>query len=224
MAEPYKNLKIESCIRDGYVVSVSECYNKGWKMVSDHLGLFAGFAVVYSLILGILGNLGNIGTLVSVAVSPALNVGFYQVAYLIQQQKPVTFGNFFDGFARFGDLFKVNLIMLMAVVAGLLLLILPGIYLAVAYSFSIPLVWFMYNGSALDTLKTSREIISKNWWSIAGFYLTGVLVSLLGILCLGVGIFVSIPVIFCAQFFLFDSIVGTGQSASDDPFDQLVSD
>lgn len=224
MAEIYKHSKIEKGINEGYEVFASNCYSKGWQLVINNLGLFVGFTIVYMLISMVLGLIPFIGSLANLAISPSLIIGFYIVADKLEKGEQVTFSNFFDGFSKLGDLFIVHLVMLFFVIIGFILLVIPGIYLAVAYSFATPMVWFIYNGSVLDTLKTSRILISKNWLSFLGFYLIGLLVCILGLICLGVGIFVAIPVMYVAHYYLFMDVIGKDEEVKDDPFNQLVAE
>jgi len=222
MAEIYKHTKIEKGINEGYPVQISDCYSRGWQLVINNLGLFLGYTIVYMLISMVLGFIPIIGSLASIAISPSLIIGYYHVADKLEKGEQVTFSNFFDGFSRLGELFIVHLVMLIFVVIGFILLVIPGIYLAVAYSFATPMVWFIYNGSVLDTLKTSRIFISKNWFSFLGFYLMALLVALLGVICLGVGIFVAVPVVYVSHYYLFMDVIGRDEEVKDDPFNQLV--
>jgi len=223
MANIYQDPKIEKLINDGFTVDISSYYSKAWKHVKENIGLYLGYTVIYCIISGTLGLIPVFGSLVSMVLSPALIIGYFIVAHKITRSEPVTFSSFFEGFSKFGELFLVYLVMIIFVIAGFILLIIPGIYLAVAYSFALPLVWFLYNGSILDTLKTSRMIISKNWFSFFGFYIIGFFVMILGLLCLGVGIFVAIPVFYVAHYFMYMDVLGTEElSIKNDPFDQLV--
>ena len=224
MANIYNDPRITKVIDEGYEINVSSYFGKAWELVKKNLGLFVGYTLVYFLISVVLALIPFIGSIASLVISPSLMIGYYIVADKLHRNEQATFNNFFDGFSKLGDLFLVYLVYCLFIIGGLLLLIIPGIYLAVAYAFALPLVWFMYNGSVLDTLKTSRIIVSKQWFSFLGFYILAFLIALLGLICLGAGIVIAIPVISVAQYYLFADIVGVDAKPQDDPFDHLVSE
>jgi uncharacterized membrane protein len=88
-----------------------------------------------------------------------------------------------------------GLVLLQAVISviGFLLLIIPGIYLAVAYGFALPLkaerglgIW--------ESLETSRRAVTNAWWKVAGtFLVVGLAIAVGGALTLGIGLIWLIP-------------------------------
>ena len=95
----------------------------------------------------------------------------------------------FRGLSKYcrGSLFKMGIVQWLIICAGYLLLILPGIYLSLAYIFSGLLIidrglgWW-------DGLEVSRKAVHPVWWRVLGAYL---LMSLPTILA-GFTIFLSI--------------------------------
>jgi uncharacterized membrane protein len=88
---------------------------------------------------------------------------------------------------------------------GVFAFIIPGIYLAVAYSFSVLMA--IFGGFDFWTaLEESRKLITVRWWKFLVFTLVLVLINLLGILTLGLSLLVSIPVSFYATYLLFEDI------------------
>jgi hypothetical protein len=96
-----------------------------------------------------------------------------------------------------------------------LLLLLSAIYFGVAYSFAIPLIVDKKIGF-WDALETSRQLITKKWFSVFGFFLLLFLINLAGILFLFVGIILTIPFTINAVAAAYESIVGLSSSNNGD--------
>lgn len=93
-----------------------------------------------------------------------------------------------------GTVFLFALVLyLAAVAAGLLLFVLPGIYLAVRYAF---FGYVLSAGpvSALKALNSAGEIAKGRWWGLFGFFLVMLALNIAGAAALGVGFFISYPV------------------------------
>ncbi len=94
---------------------------------------------------------------------------------------------------------------LLAVAAGLLLLILPGIYVAVRYAF-FGFVLTIKPVSALEALNTAGALAKGRWWGLFGFFLVILALNIAGAALLGVGLFISFPVSLLATASLFRSL------------------
>lgn len=92
-------------------------------------------------------------------------------------------------------------------VIGLILLVLPGVYLIFAYMMTIPLiadrkikVW--------DALETSRKYISRHWFAFFGFILFLSLFFVVGAMLLFIGLIWTFPVIVIAFGILYRDMFG----------------
>jgi hypothetical protein len=77
-----------------------------------------------------------LGGLISLFIQPILVAGFYIVANDLLRHQPVDFNRFFKGFEFYIQLIVANLIIGIFVIVGLFALIIPGVYLAVSYTFT----------------------------------------------------------------------------------------
>jgi hypothetical protein len=82
------------------------------------------------------------------------------------------------GSARLRSLVSLEVLVLFGILGGLLLFVLPGVYLAVAWQLAVPALLFEgLVGSA--ALRRSRELLRGRWWQALGlFLLLGILSSL----------------------------------------------
>jgi uncharacterized membrane protein len=93
------------------------------------------------------------------------------------------------------------------VAIGMFLLIIPGIYLAVAYSATSYLIVFR-KMDFWQAMETSRKAVSKEWFSIFGLGIVLALINLAGALVLGIGLLFTIPLTACAAYAAFADIAG----------------
>lgn len=212
---------IESIVSREYDFNLGQYLGRGFEIFKAFALPFVGFTllvVVISAALSFLlpaplgsGAEGG-GNLVSNIISPILGAGYYIVAFQIARNRPASFGDFFKGFNRFLPIFLLSLVSGLLTILGLILLIIPGIYLAVAYSFGLPLLL----DKGLDfwpALETSRQLISKKWFSFFIFLIVLGLINIGGILLVGVGLLVTIPWSVCSIAAAYEDIVGLNSVA-----------
>ena len=204
----YQEEKIQDLIQNGYEFDIGYYLNKGYEIFKENFGNFIGYTVLYLLIVIIGGSIPGIGAIVCIVLPAPLVAGFYIVARKINKDESYEFGDFFKGFDFFLNLFLSALISGIFVIVGLLLLIIPGLYLGVAYSFTYFFIIF-HNMEFWPAMEASRKLITRNWFPVFGFVLVLGIINLLGLLCLGVGLLFTIPLTCCAMYAAFEDVVGT---------------
>ncbi len=112
----------------------------GWGLFKRYPGGFIGFFLVYFLIQMVLSLLPYIGGVASFAVMPALIMGNFIVSAKLLQNHTPKFSDFFLGFRFFVPLLLTGLISGVLTALGLVALVIPGLYLMVAYLFAYSLV------------------------------------------------------------------------------------
>ena len=121
---------------------------------------------------------------------------FIVSAKLLQGQTP-EFRDFFSGFQYFLPLLLLSLVAGLFIGIGTILLIIPGVYLAVAYLFASYLVV----DRRLDfwpAMELSRRTVNPRWFGYFAFVLLLALLNLAGAIALGLGLLVTIPrVVLC---------------------------
>lgn len=80
------------------------------------------------------------------------------------------------------------------IVGGLVLLILPGIYLAIAYSFA-PYLIIEKGMGVWESLETSRKAITQYWWRYFCLMLVSALLIIAGIIPLFIGLIWVLPIV-----------------------------
>jgi uncharacterized membrane protein len=100
----------------------------------------------------------------------------------------------------------IGLLVSIFVTIGVFCLILPGIYLGVAYTFS-SIIAVDKGLPFWDSMELSRRVVTKNWWRIFGLLLLSIPFVLLGICALGVGVFIAFPLIVGAIAYAYEDLV-----------------
>lgn len=105
-----------------------------------------------------------------------------------------------------------------------LIILLPGIYFAIAWLFA-PLLIVFHGLSAGDAMKVSQKIISKKWWIFFAFIIAIGFIVFLGVLLFIIGLLFSIPLGYAMLYSAFNDIVGTSSTTGgNDILDHLLDD
>jgi len=197
----------EALLQQEYTVKTGKYISRSWEMFNQNIGSFIGFLFLVFLINVGLGFIPRIGEIASLVMVAPLNAGFVLFTLKIAKGQNTTFSDFFRGFKYFKPVLLASLVTTIFTVIGIIFLVIPGIYLAVAYTFTIPLlvekeikVW--------DAMEASRAIITKRWYSMFFFILTLGLLNLGGLLLIGFGLLLTVPLSGCMVIAAYEDIVG----------------
>ena len=188
-------------------INVQDYIRQGWEMFKEHIGEFVGFTLLLFVAYGVCSKFAFAGSFIISALAAPLSVGYSIVAFKLLSGKPLQFGDFFNGFNYFLPLFLFSIAGGFLVSVGMVLLLIPGIYLYVGDMFTTFLI-IDYRMDFWQAMETSRKIITKNWFAFFGFSFALFALNLLGTLALGVGLLVSIPVSACAAAIAYKEIMG----------------
>ena len=101
------------------------------------------------------------------------------------------------------------------------ILVIPGIYLGIAYVWTSLFIAF-YNMNFWDAMEMSRKFISKQWFLFFFFFFVLGLLALSGLILLFVGILITMPIVLCALYASFADVTGLWEEEQADIEDQLV--
>lgn len=210
--------RVQQILDDGFDFSIGDCLTEAFDIFKQNVGGFLGFTVLL-IGLNLLPNLMESSSdttglimsgILNIAVgfiSIPLGVGPALVAKKIYHKEPYEFNDFFGGFKHFNNLLIAAILMMLAVMVGFFLFLIPGIYLAIAFSWAYFMVIFP-GLTSVDALSTSRKIIHKNWFKVFLFGLALILVAIAGLFACGIGLFIAIPLISIAQYVAYEKVIG----------------
>lgn len=209
-----------------YDVKIGDYFSRGWEIFKQKALLFILFTLLLFLIQVVIAVLpyplgsnsdepvpGGILNFAFNVIAPALTAGYYFVAFQLARGRDAVFGDFFQGFNKFLPIFLTALVAGILTAIGFVLLILPGIYLAVAYLFAQPLV-IDKSADFWQAMETSRKLITKKWFSFFGLLLLIALLNMAGAIVLGIGLLVTVPLSVCIISAAYEDIVGLNSVAT----------
>jgi uncharacterized membrane protein len=174
---------------------IGACFNIALAALKrDLLNIVLGnfvISLVITLVCG-LGLIPIIGWIAVILLVPPLVIGFIRFNAKCVRGQPATLGDCFSGFDVFGTSVLSYVLLVLLVLVGTVLCVLPGIYLAIAYSF----VWNLQadrKGSAWECLEMSRQAVTAHWgWALL-LLLVASLLAYAGIIACLIGVFFTMP-------------------------------
>ncbi len=203
----------------GYEFKLGQYINRGIEIFKANWVNFVVFTMIIILINAIPNLINdNLRAIIQLVVGGPLMAGYFIVARKVARNERTEFSDFFKGFEDFVQLLLGNFVVGIFVVIGLILLAVPGIYLAVAYGLWIPLIIFG-RLSFWNAMETSRKIITQNWWNFLLMALVAIGFILLGVIALVVGLLAAIPIIVCIYYAAYEDIVDRSE-----PYDEQIDE
>lgn len=221
---------IEEALSRGYDFRIGELLSDAWQRVKGSKGLIIGAVIIYAVAATIINSvlgaaLGLIGlqadpenlagmlagqfliSILGAAVTYPLLAGMMMIGIRRAADQAFNFDLAFSGFKNPLPIIITGVLMLVMVYAGCLLLLLPGIYLMIAYALALPLV--IERGlSPWQALETSRKAISQHWFKVLGLNLVLGLIVGLSAIPLGIGMIWTVPLWAIASGVLYRTIFG----------------
>lgn len=183
-------------------LSISGCLSRGWDLWMKHFGRFLLAYLVFILISAALAFV-PLGSLIFGGV---LTAGLFHYTLKLLHEEEAVLSDLFAGFSEaLGPLILAGIVVALLGVLGLFCLILPGIYLLVAWQFTYPLV-LEKKLPFWTAMEVSRRVITHNWWRMFLLMIVAGLLSLLGLAVLVVGIILTLPISMCALACAYDSL------------------
>lgn len=201
---------IEKAIAEGYKFKTGEYIQRGLDILKKNFGLYLGFFLLAIIINAALLKLESAqpGLIIfRILINPPLIAGFFTAALKTLKKQSLAFADFFTGFESFVQLNLLNVVASILIFVGLVLLIIPGLYLSIAYSLAVPIL-LDRKMDFWSALESSRKVVNKSWWSFFGFSFALGLINFLGALLLGFGLVVTVPLTFCAIAAAYEDIIG----------------
>ncbi len=207
-----------------YDFDIIEIIKAGWHHIEGVKGIFLASFVVYmvvviilQIILGIFfpsppppaePNLVNqqIVTILSYPVVMPIIVGIMMLAINYSRGEAIEFKSIFNYYHLMGKLALAGILIYIMTVIGFILLILPGIYLSIAYVFTLPLIADK-GMDVWDAMELSRKTVTKHWFKIFGLFFLLSLFMVVGILTLGIGLIWAVPLLFVTLYGLLYPVI-----------------
>ncbi len=158
------------------LILISEIIKKGWQLYLDNIAQF-----IYPIIISIIPYLliyaveyfnlpaAEILIIILTALSIVINfwviIVFMELIDKIYKKEPIEANKIYESaFKKIPSYFLVSLLVGLITMAGLILLIIPGIIFAVWYSFAVYInILEDKNNKGWDALKSSKDLVKGRW-------------------------------------------------------------
>jgi len=140
------------------------------------------------------------------AVQIFLSLGFTKLMLLLVQDAPVSVADMFNNFRIFFSYFVASFIYGLAVSLGLLLLVLPGIWIAIRFQF-FPYFIIENGDSSFTALQKSFNLSQDLLLELFVFGVAVVFLNLIGALLFGIGIIFTYPLTTMATAVIYRSLI-----------------
>ncbi|MGO8929159.1 MAG: protein kinase domain-containing protein [Limisphaerales bacterium] len=195
-----------------YNLDIGSCLQRGWALVRSDFWPVVGVTALLMLLQAV-----ALFSCLGVVVIGPLMGGFCLYFLRKIRREHANAGTAFSGFSiAFLPLFLGSLVVTALTAAGFFCLILPGIYLMVAWIFTLALVIDKRLGF-WAAMRLSRRTISKHWWKFFGFIFVLLLIKTAGMLAFTVGYLVAVPVSLAALMYAYEDIFGARAQPADLP-------
>ena len=172
--------------------------------------IYIAIAIVVQIILGMIfpspplpaePNYLNqqIVTILSYPVLMPLIAGISMLAIDYSRGEDIEFRSIFNYYHLTGKLALAAILIYIMSILGFILLVLPGIYLTIAYIFTLPLI--VDKGMDVwQAMELSRKMVTKHWFKVFGLMLILSIGMGLGALAFGVGLIWAVPLMFVTLY------------------------
>lgn len=204
--------------------SNKEAIKYGWGIMKANLWYFVGILIVAWLIVGIPGALADhfqkndmgfltlLLNIITAVLRVIISIGMIKIALKFLSEEKPKFKELFNFKGSFWRFVGGSILYGLIVVAGFILLIVPGIYWAIKYQ------WFGYcivdqRLGPVQALKKSAQMTDTVKWQLLGFGLVMTGINILGFLCLFIGLFATIPTTLLAIVFVYRKLLSQTEPA-----------
>ena len=221
---------IEDAVAGRYDFTIGEVMEEAWGLVHGFKGAFWGAAFVIYVFVIVASVAVNAvasrlyGAAVPVLLDQLINgvlgallapltVGFLVIAVRRAAGFPNSFAMAFVGLGRIPVFIGAALLTTLLTYLGFALLVIPGIFLVIAYMMTLPLLAFR-NMNVWTAMETSRRTVTHKWFRVFGLYLLVGLITGLSALPLGIPLIWTIPWATLVNGVLYRRMFGAPVAAS----------
>ena len=199
-----------------YDFDIMEIIKAGWARMEGvktqfvvGIAIYVAVALIVQVLLGLVFSQGTeidpnylnqqIVGILSYPILMPIMAGIIMMAIEYGRGQEIDFKSIFNYYHLTGKLAFAGILIYIMTMIGLVLLILPAIYLSVAYAFTLPLI-VDKNMDVWEAMEHSRKTVTKHWFKVAG--LMGLLSVIMGIsiIPLGIGLIWSVPLMFVTLY------------------------
>lgn len=148
----------------------------------------------------------QIVTILSYPVLMPLIAGVVMLAINYARGESIEVKSIFNYYHLTGKLSLAAILIYIMTIVGFIFLILPGIYLSIAYIFTVPLI--VDKGlDVWEAMELSRKTVTKHWFKVFGLMFLLTIMMGLGALAFGIGLIWAVPLMFVTMYGLLYPLI-----------------
>jgi hypothetical protein len=154
-----------------YELRIGDCLSRGFHLFTANFFLFVGaFVVAFILQIGC-NAVPFLGPIIANLSQGVFQGGLTSIYLKRIRGQSAGISDLFDGFRiQFGQLILGGLVVSILSLIGFACCVLPWVYLAVAWAFTIPFI-FDKRMEFWSAMELSRKLITKRWWSFLALFI-----------------------------------------------------
>lgn len=192
-------------------LEVNSVFSRAWEVFKAHLWPTVAVFVIFSLLSNV-GTVwdddGGLGNIIGLLITGPITAGTYMYALRLVRGGEADLGEMFRGFQVFGRALGVFLLYAAIIVVGLIFLIIPGIYMAVALY---PAMYLVLDDdlSVTDTLRKAWSMTESYRGRMFIVFLAVVGLNLLGLIALVIGVIFTGALSLLIGATVYEELAGT---------------
>lgn len=215
--------EIRQKLETGYYFFIEDIFRKALILVKLNLSSLVFYSSVYLLLNLLLFRFGYIGIAIQALLTGPFIAGFYNAFRISSYGYQIQLSDFFIVFHSPIQYTIAHILTGIITVAGIYLLIVPGIYFAVTYFFTIP---FLINRKigVWQAMEASRLIITHRFWQFFILILILAALNFVGALLFGIGLIFTLPFTYASIHVVFQEIFPIEDLEEEDNNDSINLD
>lgn len=200
--------------------SIGEALRFGWNTLKQNVWFFVLILIIAGLVTQIPSMLGGkegtatgLFSLIAWVLQMLINLGLNKIALMLHDGTKPTWKELFMQYPLLLKYLGAAIIYGVAVAIGLVLLVVPGIYLGIKYAF-FGFVMVDKKTSIMDSFKTSAKLTEGVKWELLGFGIVMCVLNILGAIAILIGLFVTIPITLMASVYVYRKLEGRMHQAT----------
>jgi len=203
--------------------SKGEAIRFGWNTMKSNIGFFIVLLIVAYLIVGVPSFISEsikekalvLSIIIDIVVqilSLVIGMGLIKISLKFCDNEKGELADIFSCFSLFFKYLFGSILYGLIILGGIILLIIPGIIWGIKFQF---FSYFIVDKGfgPIEALKKSSAITNGAKWDLFLFGLLLILITLLGLLCLFIGLFATVPTTMVAQAFVYRKLLAQTEIA-----------
>ena len=198
-------------------IDIKESLRFGWNTMKANIGFFIALLLVTwvltigtTIIPGYLKEripvLSVIFSIIIIILQMGITLGLMKIAIMFADSEKGQIGDLFSCFRLLLRYVAATIIYCAIVMVGLLLLVFPGVIWGIKF-FYYPYLIVDKDEGIIGSLQASSQITMGVKWDLLGLFLVLALINILGVVCLFVGLFVTVPITMVATAVVYRSLI-----------------